>query len=481
MSAPHAQHAAPAYRFQALLERVVDGGFCIGCGACAAVPDSPLVMQLQADGLYRPQIRPGYTQADAGPDLGQVCPFYADDDEDTLASVRYADAPARNAALGFYRQCYAGSVTDPESRAVSSSGGLVTWVLDALLQRGWVDGVIHVGAVEGDPEGALFRYQVARRPGEASRGAKTRYYPVEFSRVAGFIRAHPGRYAFVGVPCFVKAIRLLAKNDPAIDAAITYTIALFCGHMKSAAYAEHLAWQLGVPPGALDGIDFRSKRAGVPANRYGVTVRAKDANGGERVERFAPMEQLHGGDWGLGLFKPRACDFCDDVAGETADLACGDAWLPEYVSDSRGTSVLIVRDAALERLLMDGCREGEVDLERLAPERVAASQDASYRHRGEGLAYRLAQWDQAGRWRPRKRVLPRHDGLSPRQQRVVDLRVVLAERSHGAFMRARHKGRHWVFRARMAPWILRYTVCHRGLLRACAQPLRRLWRRMGRS
>ena len=36
-----------------------------------------------------------------------------------------------------------------------------------------------------------------------------------------------------------------------------------------------------------------------------------------------------------------ACEFCDDVVGETADMSVGDAWLPGYVSDWRGTSVVV--------------------------------------------------------------------------------------------------------------------------------------------
>jgi coenzyme F420-reducing hydrogenase beta subunit len=475
---PTSEATAPGgYRFALLLERVVDGGFCIGCGACAAVPESPLVMRLQADGLYRPEIRPGRLEDENGPDLGQVCPFYADDNEDTLAQTRYPDAPQHSDALGYFRQCYAGWVTDPQRRAHSSSGGLASWVLEALLADHQVDGVIHVTAVEDDPEAALFRYQIGRRAEEIGQGAKTRYYPVEFSQVMGFVRDNPGRYAFVGVPCFVKALRLLAKRDPAIDQAITYTIGLFCGHMKSTAYAQYLAWQVGVPPDALAGIDFRRKRDELPANRYGITVQAQWPGHGKPQARTAAMDELDGGDWGVGLFKPRACDFCDDVAGETADLVCGDAWLPEYVGDSRGTNLVIVRHPALERLLIDGCKRGAIALEGIAPERVIASQAASYRHRGEGLQVRLAQWDRTGRWRPRKRVMPQLTGVSRRQRWVYALRMIIAERSHSVYARARRLGHHRWFRLLMIPWVLGYRVAHRGVLRALLGPL---WRRVRR-
>lgn len=40
----------------------------------------------------------------------------------------------------------------------------------------------------------------------------------------------------------------------------------------------------------------------------------------------------------------KACDFCDDVFAETADIALGDAWLPEYVQDGNGTNVVVTRN-----------------------------------------------------------------------------------------------------------------------------------------
>jgi coenzyme F420-reducing hydrogenase beta subunit len=41
--------------------------------------------------------------------------------------------------------------------------------------------------------------------------------------------------------------------------------------------------------------------------------------------------------WGTGLFKSNACDFCDDVTTELADVSL-DAWIP-YNKDGLGNSV----------------------------------------------------------------------------------------------------------------------------------------------
>lgn len=75
----------------------------------------------------------------------------------------------------------------------------------------------HVVPVE-DPqaENRFFRYRIACTEEEIRAGAKSRYYPVELSEVLQTIRAVPGCYAVVGVPCFIKAFQLLRREDPVL-------------------------------------------------------------------------------------------------------------------------------------------------------------------------------------------------------------------------------------------------------------------------
>ncbi|MBK8018945.1 MAG: Coenzyme F420 hydrogenase/dehydrogenase, beta subunit C-terminal domain [Betaproteobacteria bacterium] len=135
----------------------------------------------------------------------------------------------------------------------SSSGGLTTWLLEALLERGDIDGVVHVSASDSP----LFMYTVSTtRDGLGARG-KSRYYAVEVSEVLNAVRGNGRRYAFVGVPCFVKAARLIAEQDEQLGRQLVYFIGLVCGHLKSFAYAELMAWQQGVTPDKLERFDFR--------------------------------------------------------------------------------------------------------------------------------------------------------------------------------------------------------------------------------
>jgi hypothetical protein len=143
------------------------------------------------------------------------------------------------------------------------------------------------------------------------------------------------------------------------------------------------------------------------------------------------------GDWGAGFFQAPACDFCDDVVAETADVSFGDAWLEPYASDGRGTNVVVVRSAAIGDLLDQGVRAGRITLQPVDADTVHATQAAGFRQRREGLALRLATRS-AGKLRPRKRVRP--DLLRARSRRrrwIYGMRRRIAVYSHRVFWLAR--------------------------------------------
>ncbi len=116
--------------------------------------------------------------------------------------------------------------------------------------------------------GEIFAYAVSDTPEAVRAAAKSRYYPVQARDVLAHIRQGNRRVAVLALPCFAKMIRLLAADDPAIGRNVTFVLGLICGHLKSARFAELLAWQRGSlrPAGA---IDFRDKIEGRPATGYG--------------------------------------------------------------------------------------------------------------------------------------------------------------------------------------------------------------------
>lgn len=404
---------------------VVRAGLCIGCGACVAASGGRGRMVFDAYGQLRPR-GPHDWYAVRTAAFARCCPFSAAAlNEDQLADALYPHAPRRDGRIGRHVAAYVGWAETGGFREAGSSGGLVSWTAAALLQAGLVDAVAHVAP--GDGGDRLFGYRISRSVEEVRGAAKSRYYPIELSAVLQEMRAVPGRYAVIGVPCFIKTIRLACREDPQLADRVRFTLGLFCGHMKSARMAESHAWQMGLRADDIASIDFRAKDPSRPANWYVTRIGLKD--GGERRRDWWHMAD---GDWGAGFFQAGACDACDDVVAETADVSFGDAWVEPYSSDGRGTNVVVVRTPELAALFERAAAEGALKLDPVDADFVAATQAAGLRHRREGLALRLAHWPDA----PPKRIAP-----APRpplrRRAVYAMRRAVARWSHRTFWLAR--------------------------------------------
>lgn len=455
-----------------LFRRVTEGGFCIGCGVCASRPTGGAVIEMDAFGMYRALLKDRAAQPPD--DFAEICPFSgASADEDQIATDLFSDPDVRkDPQIGSYVACYAGHALEPPFRANGSSGGLTTWLLCALLDAGMIDGVLHVGPQEGD---TLFGYRISRSRDEIRAASKSRYYPVEMSQVLTRLRGETGRFAVVGVPCFVKAANLLRRNDPVMAERIAVTVGIFCGHLKSARFAEYLAGQLAVAQDKIIAVDFRHKYPNRPSYAYGFEVTTQ---AGEVKDR--PMAEIFGNNWGYGFFKYQACNSCDDVTAETADVAFGDAWMPGFVEDPMGSNVVVVRQAPIKTLLAEGVRSGQIELHELTAAAVANSQAAGLRDRREGLAYRLAQLDAKGHWRPRKRIAP-NNAIPSHRKRIYDLRQKIARTTHEAFQKARGSGGMTTFEAEVRSLTIAYDALYRPSLLAQARLLlgrvtRKIWR-----
>lgn len=144
--------------------------------------------------------------------LLECCPFYNHkDNESTIGRELFGEMKNinYNEYEGYYIKNFAGHVKVNNFRKVSTSGGITTWLASTLLKEKIVDAVIHVKPSKKNK--LLFEYQISNNLDEIIEGATSKYYPVEMSKVLNYVRENKKRYLFVGVPCFVKAIRLFKR------------------------------------------------------------------------------------------------------------------------------------------------------------------------------------------------------------------------------------------------------------------------------
>ena len=407
---------------------MVRSGLCIGCGSCAAAHPSA-TMRWDRDGFLKPAGPADWYEAPSEHATAH-CPFSpAAANEDVIAAERFPTAAASDPAIGRFEAAYVGHVAEDAFRPNGSSGGLTSWVAAELLRTGAVNAVAHVVAADPQASGRFFEYRFSRDAEQLKRGAKSRYYPIELAGVLREIRETPGRYAVIGIPCFIKALHLLRRTDPVLRERIGYTLGLFCGHMKSAAMVESFAWQLKTELAELRALDYRRKDERRPANWYRARLDLADGSAAEQ-----DWWHLADGDWGAGFFQNPACNWCDDVVAETADISFGDAWVEPHSSDGRGTNVVIVRTKALKEMIEAARTDGRLQLEPVGSEFVIQTQSAGLRHRREGLAYRLSR--RRHRIVPRKRVAA-SARLPLRRRLIYRMRYSIAGWSHRIFRLAR--------------------------------------------
>jgi coenzyme F420 hydrogenase subunit beta len=289
------------------LARVERADSCSGCGLCAAV-SAGIVMDVAAPGWARPrQVGPVSAEEDAA--IAAACPgLVIDATDNPYDPAEPLWGPQRFTGIGH--------ATDAGLRHHASSGGLISALATHALTSGMVDFVVQVRADPANPTGNITSISTSAEDVFAAAGS--RY--VASSPLAGLegwlarAEAMDGRFAFVGKPCDVAALRARAKADPRIGARVPLMIAFFCAGIPSARAVGRVIEKLGAPAEAVTAFRFRGD--GWPGR---ATATLKD--GSSRSMSYADS-------WGDILSKEIQfrCKVCPDAVGAAADIACADAW-----------------------------------------------------------------------------------------------------------------------------------------------------------
>ncbi|WP_010523474.1 Coenzyme F420 hydrogenase/dehydrogenase, beta subunit C-terminal domain [Aquimarina agarivorans] len=413
------------------IKKVVESGYCVGCGACAYATKSK--MTINKYGEYEPEIiKKGLESFNADSNVEKVCPFLSPDLNENVLAEEFLDGKDNfSSKIGFYNNVLAGHVNESEFRKNGTSGGTGTWIGAELLKLGYIDGVIHVKKNKrlafGDP---FYKYAISNTLKEIQDGAKTKYHVVEVSEVLELVKDRPGKYLFIGVPCLVKAIRRIQLVDPVIKESLPFLVSLVCGHFKSINWTLSLGWAKGIHPKDLSEFQYRTKGDNIPARKY--VFRAQN----EKETIQEDSSKVTGGKFNQGALMLSACNFCDDVVGETADLTIGDAWLPQFEADDNGTNLLIVRNKILQNIFEVARSEGRMTLVDITEKDAIDSQSGGFRQRREGLSYRLSKKQSKGEWYPEKRIQPNQFSVSMLRKMIYTNRAEVSDLTRASFLEA---------------------------------------------
>jgi len=377
-----------------IFDAVIKQDLCVGCGACLySSSKDNLKMVWNNEGF----LNPNHDNPELLSEVSlKVCPFNPFPDkelrtENEIADIFLKDAPNRHPRVGHYYNTYVGYSN--KYRLTSSSGGIATYLIDELLDKKIVDAVITVKEGKNN----FYEYSVIRSNDELISTSETKYYPVTLATVIQQLMNSNERFAVVGIACFIKSIRLLQYYHPELNEKIKFNIGIICGGIKSRFFAEYLAGKTGVASNQFSQPQFRIKDIQSTASDY--SFGCKDSKGELHTIKMRKVGDM----WGSGMFKNNACDFCDDVTTELADISLGDSWLNPYNQDGKGTNVMVTRSQLAEELINEGITKKELSVEPLDFSQFLSSQQGSFNHRQKALGYRVMLAKRKGLTIPPKR------------------------------------------------------------------------------
>jgi len=332
------------------IEHVLENGNCHQCGVCVGVCPTNAITLQQDDkkGLFPVFERSLCTDCD----LCYIgCPG-EEFDWNALQRDTFGEVPA-DRDLGYCRELWSGYAVESGIRRSGASGGVVSAILIALLERGEIDGAVVVKMHEERPlEPKVY---IARTAEEVLEAQQSKYLPVPMGAIVKEIMKEDGRFAFVGLPCHIHGLRLAQQKMPRLRKRIVLQIGLICGFHPSFTNTTYLIRRAGVKDfGTIREIRYRDETW--PG---GFNVIKKDGTN----NIIHPVQEFF---WAHAVFERERCTTCTDAMAEFADIVCGDEWRGDGVvreDYKEGWSYILTRTEVGSEVVDKLVREGVLYVE----------------------------------------------------------------------------------------------------------------------
>ncbi len=335
----------------ATLEPVIEGGLCIGCGAClAADPDLELLFD-EARQSFRPS-GPGRPLA------AEVCPAVGVDFS-FLHRQRFPGVTP--GPHGVVDSVWLAQSTDLARNLRSSSGGLIKEL--ALAHLGSPDGdgiisIVHRGGLDFRAALVTDARDIDNLPGSV-------YHALRFDDALKILQRRPGNYCLIAIPCQLEGVfSYVYRCAPEIGRRIRMSIGLLCGWQYTHHAIRAICDYKRVDFSRLTNISWRG---GGPVGK----LKLYTPEGVTTVSRRLDFSYQAAFDRSFN--NPR-CHLCVNHSNFLADIVVGDAWLPSTVFTRTGISLVICRTSEARLLLQGLAEEGKIRLAKVSVDEIVESQ-----------------------------------------------------------------------------------------------------------
>jgi coenzyme F420 hydrogenase subunit beta len=342
------------------LNDVVKANLCLGCGLCTLNNDiDNEKVELEYNdrrGAYTPKVIKNLNSLNAKKGF-EACPGKGY--EINSLAEEYDFESNFDKDLGYYDNLYAIQSDREEILKKASSSGVMTNILNYLLDEKYVERVIVTKFVYTD-EGPRASPFLTNKFEDLLEAQGSKYCPVSFDEVLKDLKSTEVKTssAFVGTPCQIAALKHIQSNEQ--DLGIKYFIGNFCGGFKSYNNIKKLITLNDIKP--KDVKQFRFRGGGQP--------------GSLRIESPTKVVEIPYPKYTgyTGYSKVKRCHLCVDATAELADIACGDAWLPEFLNSNSPTSVVITRNKKATSILNEMESKGLLNINPISAEKIIQSQ-----------------------------------------------------------------------------------------------------------
>jgi coenzyme F420 hydrogenase subunit beta len=271
-------------------------------------------------------------------------------------------ADINHMAIGKIEKCYIGFSTDPDLRRNASSGGIAGAIASFLLDSRAVDGVVSTSMHPDSPFDT--RPVFCRTKEDFIKTSGSKYCPTATNAI---IREDSvfscGSLAWIGLPCQIQGLNKAKKYKPLNKSKSIVTIGLLCGGMRG---QEATKWVIKSRKYSLDSVkSIKYRGDGWPGG-----MRIEFNNGTEPLR--IPYSEYY--DEYFESWQPRRCSLCLDRFSQMADIALGDAWLPELKGDIAGTSLIITRTDKGDKVVREASEKGLIKITEKDYETIIRSQ-----------------------------------------------------------------------------------------------------------
>jgi coenzyme F420 hydrogenase subunit beta len=312
------------------IEHVLENGNCHQCGVCVGVcpVDAITIEQDPRKGMFPVFHRSLCTDCD-------LCHIACPGEEFDWNGLQrdMFDVVPEDKDLGYFREVWSGYTNWGNVRQNGASGGIVSAILIALLEKGEIDGAVVTKMAEENP--LQPQVYIARTREEIMAAQQSKYLPVPVGLIIQEIMKTEGRFAVVALPCHIHGIRLAQQKMPRVRKRIVLQIGLVCGFHPSFTNTTFLVRRAGVTN--FDEIkEIRYRDHTWPG---GFNVIKKDGTN----NMIHPVQEFF---WAHALFERERCATCTDAVAEFGDIVCADEWRDDGVERDdfqKGWSYIITR------------------------------------------------------------------------------------------------------------------------------------------